>query len=67
MSLTDREKVHHKLLIALHDARKRVEELEAALSHNAAYLGDGIEREGQLGGTMPRSLVRRDGLLEYLG
>lgn len=45
MSVSEREKIHYELLEALHKARKRVEYLEAALAHNAAFLGTGVERE----------------------
>lgn len=44
MSVNDREAIHYQLLEALYKARKQVEYLEAALAHNAAYLGTGVER-----------------------
>lgn len=66
MSLNDREKVHHQLLDALYSAKKRVEALEAALAHNAAYLGTGVERESQLGAAAPEFVVQSDALLRYL-
>ena len=66
MSLNDREKVHHQLLDALYSAKKRVEALEAALAHNAAYLGTGVERESQIGPAAPEFVVQSDALLRYL-
>ncbi|MDL2216440.1 hypothetical protein LJB81_01745 [Desulfovibrio sp. OttesenSCG-928-M14] len=45
MAVNEREKIHYELLEALYRARKQVEYLEAALAHNAAYLGTGVERE----------------------
>lgn len=47
MSVNEREKIHYELLEALYKARKEVEYLEAALAHNAAFLGTGVEREDQ--------------------
>lgn len=70
MSLQDREKIHYELLEALYVARKQVETLEAALAHNAAFLGTGIEREGgaQSPGSpfaaMPGALMRYLELVE---
>jgi CheY-like chemotaxis protein len=45
MALNEREKIHYELLEALYKARRQVEYLEAALAHNAAFLGTGVERE----------------------
>mgnify|MGYP003623405210 CR=1 FL=1 len=63
MAQKDRETIHYALLDALYDARKQVEQLEAALAHNAAFLGTGVEWEIQIGtpapsGHMPDALVR---------
>ena len=65
MALNDREQIHHQLLDALYTARKQVEYLEAALAHNAAYLGTGVEREGQFG-VKPEDMVAPDALIRYL-
>ncbi|MCL1939960.1 MAG: ATP-binding protein [Desulfovibrionaceae bacterium] len=66
MSTNDREKVHHELLEALYTARKQVEALEAALAHNAAFLGTGVEREGQIGRDAPDSGALPNALMHYL-
>ena len=65
MALNEREQIHHRLLDALHTARKQVAYLEAALAHSAAYLGTGIEREGQFG-VKPEDMVAPDALIRYL-
>ena len=66
MTINDREKIHYELLEALYAARKQVEALEAALAHNAAYLGTGVEREGQIGRTAPDSAKIPNALIKYL-
>lgn len=66
MSLDEREKIHHELLDALHTARKQVEYLEAALAHNAAFLGTGVERQSQLGKPPPGKTRIPDALVRYL-
>ncbi|MDR1489168.1 MAG: hypothetical protein LBS65_01590 [Desulfovibrio sp.] len=69
MSLSEREKIHHELLEALYKARRQVEYLEAALAHNAAYLGTGIERESPPAalphdaGPLPEAVMRYLGLV----
>lgn len=65
MALNDREQIHHQLLDALYTAKKQVEYLEAALAHNAAYLGTGVEREGKFG-VRPEDMVAPDALIRYL-
>lgn len=65
MSLNDREQIHHQLLDALYTAKKQVEYLEAALAHNAAYLGTGVEREGKFG-VKPEDMVAPHALIRYL-
>jgi len=66
MSISDREKIHYELLEALYTARKQVEALEAALAHNATFLGTGVEREGQIGRAAPDSAKPPDALVKYL-
>jgi len=66
MSISDQEKIHYELLEALYTARKQVEALEAALTHNAAFLGTGVEREGQIGRAAPDSAKLPDALAKYL-
>lgn len=66
MSPIDREKMHHELLEALYTARRRVEALEAALAHNAACLGTGIERDGQIGRAAPDCASLPDALARSL-
>ena len=66
MTINDREKIHHELLEALFVARKQVEALEAALAHNAAFLGTGVEREGQIGRAAPDSATFPNALMKYL-
>lgn len=65
MALNEREQIHHQLLDALYTAKKQVEYLEAALAHNAAYLGTGVERDGQFG-VKPEDMVAPDALIRYL-
>lgn len=65
MPLTEREQIHHQLLQALGNARKQVERLEAALAHNAAFLGTGVEREDQFGKN-PDFEIAPDALIRYL-
>jgi hypothetical protein len=65
--LSEREQIHHELLEALYKARKHVEQLEAAVAHNAAFLGTGIEREHQIGRPAPGSADLPDALMRYLG
>jgi hypothetical protein len=64
---SEREKIHHELLEALYKARKHVEQLEAAVAHNAAFLGTGIEREHQIGLPAPGSADLPDAVMRYLG
>jgi PAS domain S-box-containing protein len=66
MSTNDREKVHFELLEALYTARKQVEALEASLAHNAAFLGTGVEREGQIGQDAPAPAMQPNSLMRYL-
>jgi len=66
MAISDREKIHYELLEALYVARKRVEALEAALAHNAAYLGTGVERAGQIGKIAPDPEKLPGALIKYL-
>ena len=66
MAISDREKMHYELLEALYTARKQVEALEAALAHNAAYLGTGVEREGQIGAAPPAPATLPNALMKYL-
>jgi len=67
MSLSEREKIHHELLEALYKARRQVEYLEAALAHNAAYLGTGVERETRIGEAAPDKSILPDAVLRYIG
>lgn len=81
MSVKDREAIHYQLLEALYKARKQVEYLEAALAHNAAYLGTGIDRADFIAppepddpDALPEELMRYLGLVgreadvsDYLG
>ena len=64
--MSDREKIHYELLEALYRARKQVEALEAALAHNAAFLGTGVEREGQIGRVAPDCARLPNALIKYL-
>jgi hypothetical protein len=64
---SEREKIHYELLEALYKARKQVEQLEAAVAHNAAFLGTGIEREQQIGLPAPNSADLPDALMRYFG
>lgn len=66
MGVNEREKIHYELLDALYTARKQVEYLEAALAHNAAFLGDGVEREGQIGAKAPDVARTPNALVRYL-
>ena len=66
MASSDREKIHFELLEALYTARKQVEALEAALAHNAAFLGTGVEREGQIGQAAPDASTMPGALMRYL-
>jgi hypothetical protein len=63
----DREKIHYELLEALYKARRHVEQLEAALAHNAAFLGTGIEREDLIGRPAPDPAELPDALTRYFG
>jgi signal transduction histidine kinase/DNA-binding NarL/FixJ family response regulator len=65
MALNDREQIQLQLLEALQKARRYVEYLEAALSHNAAYLGVGIEPEISPDPKLEMGLMP-DALLRYL-
>jgi hypothetical protein len=66
VGVSEREKIHHELLDALFTARKRVENLEAALAHNATFLGIGVEREERpaVGHSGSRGIP--DAILRYL-
>ena len=66
MSICDREKIHYELLEELYMARRQVDALEAALAHNAAYLGTGVEREGQIGRPAPDPAKLPSVLMKYL-
>jgi hypothetical protein len=66
MAISDREKIHYELLEALYVARKQVEALEAAIAHNAAFLGTGVEREGQIGEAAPDPAKLPNALMQYL-
>lgn len=67
MALNEREQIQFDLLKALHAAKKRVEQLEAALAHNAVFLGAGVEPEGQIGAASPDELLRPETLLRHIG
>ena len=45
----EKKRIHHELLVALYEARKRVSSLEAALAHHEALIGEGVEREDMIG------------------
>jgi hypothetical protein len=64
--ISEREKIHHELLEALYKARRRVEQLEAAVAHNAAFLGIGVERENRIGRPAPDPKDLPDALMRYL-
>lgn len=66
MAANDREKIHFELLEALYTARKQVEALEAALAHNAAFLGTGVERKEQIGRAAPEAAGMPNALMRYL-
>ncbi|MDR2800571.1 MAG: hypothetical protein LBB52_04795 [Desulfovibrio sp.] len=67
MGLSEREKIHYELLEALYKARRQVEYLEAAVAHNAAYLGTGIERENTPVARPPDAPALPEAVLRYLG
>ncbi|MDR2670028.1 MAG: hypothetical protein LBC14_08780 [Desulfovibrio sp.] len=67
MPPSEREKIHYELLEALYKARKQVEQLEAAVAHNAAFLGIGVEREDRLGRPAPDRADLPDAVMRYLG
>ncbi|MDR1686036.1 MAG: hypothetical protein LBR82_06305 [Desulfovibrio sp.] len=67
MPQSEREKIHYELLEALYKARKHVEQLEAAIAHNAAFLGIGVEREHHVGRLAPGTADLPDALMRYLG
>jgi hypothetical protein len=64
---SEREKIHYELLEALFKARKHVEQLEAAVAHNAAFLGIGVEREDRVGRPAPDRADLPDAVMRYLG
>jgi hypothetical protein len=64
---SEREKIHYELLEALYKARKHVEQLEAAVAHNAAFLGLGVEREHHIGRPPPDRADLPDAVMRYLG
>ena len=49
MVAQEKKRIHHELLVALYEARKRVSSLEAALAHHEALNGEGVERENMIG------------------
>ncbi|MDR2489059.1 MAG: PAS domain-containing protein [Desulfovibrio sp.] len=60
-------RVQHELLVALYEARKRVSALEAALAHQEAMRGEGVEREGMPGAGAPAFADSSDSLMQYIG
>ncbi|MDR0826575.1 MAG: hypothetical protein LBN33_01675 [Desulfovibrio sp.] len=67
MAGSEREKIHHELLEALYKARKQVEYLEAALAHNAAFLGTGVERDSGIARPAPGDSPLPETVLRYIG
>jgi hypothetical protein len=67
MAGDEREKIHHELLEALYKARRQVKYLEAALAHNAAFLGIGVERDSWIARPTPGDSPLPETVSRYIG